>query len=170
MDSLDDLRRQIGRCLCFGFRFRFGFGFIFPNLPLRLLPVLKCSNILPPQLLIEFMHSLDDLRRQIGGYLGFGLRFRFCFNFRLRFCFNFRLRFGFGFMLRLSLGFGFGLRFRVRLSLSFGIRFRLRFSFGLSFGFGLRFRLGFSFRLPNRPLRLTPVLNRVGFAAALPLV
>src|SRR3989304_10350369 len=52
--------------LGFSFGFRFGFGFRFPNLLLRLLPVLNCPNVFASQLLIEFMDSVDHLRRWTG--------------------------------------------------------------------------------------------------------
>ena len=111
--------------LSFCFRFRLGLGFNFLNLPLRLLPFLNCSNVLAPQFLVEFMDSLDDLRRHTRRCLGFCLRFRLCVCFRLGFsvCLRLRLRFGFKF----SLSFGFRLRFSVcfRLRLSLGFRFRL---------------------------------------------
>src|SRR5208282_4066742 len=95
------------------------------------------------------MDSLDDLRRQIGRCLGFGVRLGF--GLRLRFRFGLRLRLGFGFRLR----FGFGLRLR----LGFGFRFWLGLGFRLRLSFGFRFRISFGFIFPNLPLRLLPVLN-----------
>ena len=46
-------------------------GFIFRMLLLRLLPVLNFSNVLTPQLFVEFVDSFDELRRRIGCCLGF---------------------------------------------------------------------------------------------------
>ena len=49
-------------------------GLIFPNLALRLEPVLICLAIAAASLLVEFIGSLGDLRRQIGRCLGFMLQ------------------------------------------------------------------------------------------------
>ena len=48
---------------CFDSRIKLGLGFIFPNLPYRRFPNLNCLNLLTPQFLVEFMNSLDELRR-----------------------------------------------------------------------------------------------------------
>jgi len=70
------------RSIGFGFRLRLGFGFITPNLLLRLLLVLNCCTVAAGSLFVEFVGSLGDLWRQIGGCLGFGLGL--CFGIRLR--------------------------------------------------------------------------------------
>ena len=69
-------------------------GFIFLDFPLRLLPVLNCSTVLAASLLLQFIGTLSDLRRQIGRGLGLG----------------FRLRLNLGFWFQLDCGLGFGLR------------------------------------------------------------
>ena len=46
-------------------------GFIFPNFTLCLPPVLNGATVLAASLLVQFIGSLGDLRRQIGRYLGF---------------------------------------------------------------------------------------------------
>src|ERR1039457_5349592 len=53
----------------FGFRRRLGFDGIknlFPNLALRLLPVLNCSTLLTALLFVELIGSLADLPCQVG--------------------------------------------------------------------------------------------------------
>src|SRR5665811_2022396 len=45
-------------------------GFIFPNLLLRLYPVLICMTVLAASLFIEFIGALGDLRGHIGRFLG----------------------------------------------------------------------------------------------------
>ena len=122
------------------FRLRLGSGFIFPNLPLRLLPVLQCWIALADSLLVKFIGTLGDLRRQIGRWLGFDFRLRLSFALRRGFQIVLRIR------LRSRLRFGtLGLRF-------FGcLRFRLSFSF--------RLRLGFGYIFPSLPLRLLQVFN-----------
>src|SRR5664280_2908750 len=99
VDSLDELWRQIGRCLVVGFRLRLGFSF-----RLRL----GFGFRLRLRLGVGF--------RLVGLGLNFGLRLRFSFGF------------GFGFRLRLSVRFrlvGLGLNFGFRPRLSFGFGFRL---------------------------------------------
>jgi hypothetical protein len=54
--------------------------FRFWNLSLRLLRFLNGSNVLTPQFLVKFMHSLDELRRHVGRRLDLGCRFRFSFG------------------------------------------------------------------------------------------
>ena len=49
-------------------------GFIFPNLPLRLPPVLNCSTVLAASLLVQFIGTLGDLRGQIDRFLGHGVQ------------------------------------------------------------------------------------------------
>ena len=44
-------------------------GLIFPNLALRLKPVLTCLAIVAASLLVEFIGPFGDLRRQIDGFL-----------------------------------------------------------------------------------------------------
>src|SRR5664280_792624 len=139
MSSLGDLLRQTGRCFGFGLWLRLRFGFIFPNLLLRLYPVLIFMTVLAASLFIEFIGALGDLRRQTGRSFGFGLRFSFGFGFRLRFGFGFGLRFGFGFRLRFGFGFGLRLGFSLRFSFGFGFRMRLGFCLGLRLGFGFIF-------------------------------
>jgi hypothetical protein len=66
--------------------FRFGLGRrrprrlgsrqILPDLRFRLLPVLNCSTVLAASLLVEFISSLRDARRQINRCLGVGLKLR----------------------------------------------------------------------------------------------
>ena len=51
-------------------------GFIFPNLPLRLLPVLNCSTVLAASLLVQFIGTLGDLRGHIDRFLGHGVKER----------------------------------------------------------------------------------------------
>ena len=45
--------------------------FCFPNLALRLAPVLNGSTVLAASLLVQFIGTLGDLREQIGRGLGF---------------------------------------------------------------------------------------------------
>ena len=49
-------------------------GFIFPNLPLRLPPVLNCSTVLAASLLVQFIGTLGDLRGHIDRFLGHGVK------------------------------------------------------------------------------------------------
>ena len=49
-------------------------GLIFPNLPLRLLPVLNCSTVLAASLLVQFIGTLGDLRGHIDRFLGHGVK------------------------------------------------------------------------------------------------
>src|ERR1017187_3512482 len=49
-------------------------GFMFPNLPLRLPPVLNCSAVLAASLLVKFIGTLGDLRGQINRFLSHGIR------------------------------------------------------------------------------------------------
>ena len=48
--------------------------FIFPNLPLRLAPVLNCPTVLAISLLVQFIGTLGDLRGQIDRFFGHGVR------------------------------------------------------------------------------------------------
>lgn len=80
-------------------------GFIFPGLPLRILQVLNCLNVLAPKFLVKFMDSPDKPRRQIGRRLGFRFWLDLCFWFRFALGVRLVLRFGVG----LTLVFYFGL-------------------------------------------------------------
>ena len=48
-------------------------GLIFPNLVLRLLPVLSCSTVLAASLLVQFIGTFGDLRGHIDRFLGHGV-------------------------------------------------------------------------------------------------
>ena len=86
--------RLVVQALVFGLRLRpwlqasvrlwlrlgLGFRFVFLNLLLCLFPVLNCLTVLAASLLIEFIGSLGDLRRQVGWRLTFGLRLGFGFR------------------------------------------------------------------------------------------
>src|SRR5512141_1256868 len=45
-------------------------GSLFPNLPLRLRPVLRCSTVLTAALLVQFIGPLGDLRGRVDRFLG----------------------------------------------------------------------------------------------------
>src|ERR1035438_7426220 len=45
-------------------------GFVFPNLPLRLFPVLNCSPVLAASLLVQFIGTRSDLRGYIERFPG----------------------------------------------------------------------------------------------------
>ena len=62
IDSLGNARRAVCVCLFM--------GFIFPNLALRLKPILTCLAIAAASLLVEFIGSLGDLRCKIERLLG----------------------------------------------------------------------------------------------------
>ncbi len=110
---------------------------IFPNLPLGLVPVLRRLTILMALLLVEFICSGGNLRRQIGSCLGFA--FRLWSSFRL----SFDLRLGCGFIFVLGRG------FRVGFRRSFGIPFDIRIGIRLRFSFCFSFRSGFLGRIKN---------------------
>ena len=89
--------------LSFGFRLRLGLSLVFLNLLLRLLPILNCVTALAASLLIEFIGSLRDLRRQIGWWHSFGFRLWFNLGVSLWLVFSFGLRQGFGLRFRFGL-------------------------------------------------------------------
>ena len=49
-------------------------GFIFPNILLRLPPVLNCSAVLTASLLVQFIGTLGDLRGHIDRFLVHGVK------------------------------------------------------------------------------------------------
>src|ERR1019366_6146695 len=84
-------RFSLGFSFSFSFRLQFGFGFrlrlgfsgiknLFPNLALRLIPVLNCSTVPAALLLVEFIGSLADLRCQVGRCLDLGFSFVLLFQ------------------------------------------------------------------------------------------
>jgi hypothetical protein len=50
-------------------------GMLLPNRPTPLLPVLNGSNVLSPELLVEFMYPFDELRWRLGRSLGLWFHF-----------------------------------------------------------------------------------------------
>jgi hypothetical protein len=66
LHSFGNARRVVPVCLFM--------GFIFPNLPLRLPPVLNCSTVLAASLLVQFIGKLGDLRGYIDRFLGHGVK------------------------------------------------------------------------------------------------
>jgi hypothetical protein len=58
----------------FGNTLGFSLGRIFWNPSLGVLPSQNCSDFLAPELCVKLVDSLDELRRQIGRFLGFSLR------------------------------------------------------------------------------------------------